>query len=64
MIRRFLVILLLLGLAAVFAGLVAGYAPDHQLSLTARYYAEHTAQDIGAANIVTIRSTSDQMPCA
>jgi len=52
-IRRFFVILLLLGLAAVFAGLVAGYAPDHQLSLTARYYAEHTAQDIGAANIVT-----------
>jgi multicomponent Na+:H+ antiporter subunit B len=32
---------------------VAGYAPDEQLNLTARYYAENTAQDIGAANIVT-----------
>ena len=53
MIRRFFVIALLLGLGAVFAGLVAGYAPDDSLNLTARYYADHTAQDIGAANIVT-----------
>lgn len=53
MIRRFFVIALLLGLGAVFAGLLAGYAPDDTLNLTARYYAEHTAQDIGAANIVT-----------
>jgi multicomponent Na+:H+ antiporter subunit B len=52
-IRRFFVILLLLGLGAVFAGLVVGFTPDDQLNLTARYYAEHTAQDIGAANIVT-----------
>jgi multicomponent Na+:H+ antiporter subunit B len=47
------VILLLAGLGAVFAGLVAGYAPDDTLGPTAKYYAEHTAQDIGAANIVT-----------
>ena len=53
MIKRFAVILLLLGLGAVFAGLLAGYAPDQELNLSARYYAEHTAQDIGAANIVT-----------
>jgi len=52
-IKRFFVILLLLGLGTVFAGLVAGYAPDDELNLTARYYADHTAQDIGAANIVT-----------
>ena len=53
MIRRFFIILLLVGLGAVFTGLVAGYAPDDELNLTAKYYAEHTAQDIGAANIVT-----------
>jgi len=53
MIKRFFVILLLVGLGAVFLGLLAGYAPDDQLNLTARYYAEHTAQDLGAANIVT-----------
>jgi multicomponent Na+:H+ antiporter subunit B len=53
MIRRFFVVLLLVGLGAVFAGLLAGYAPNDELNPTARYYAEHTAQDIGAANIVT-----------
>ncbi len=53
MIRRLFVILLLLGLGAIFAGLVGGYTPNDALNLSARYYAEHTAQDIGAANIVT-----------
>jgi multicomponent Na+:H+ antiporter subunit B len=53
MIRRFFVILLLLGLGAVFAGLLAGYTPSDELNTSARYYADHTAQDIGAANIVT-----------
>jgi multicomponent Na+:H+ antiporter subunit B len=53
MIRRLLVVLLLAGLGAVFAGLLAGYMPDSELNLTARYYAEHAAQDVGAANIVT-----------
>lgn len=53
MIRRLAVIMLLLGLGAVFAGLLVGYTPDKELNLIARYYADHTAQDIGAANIVT-----------
>jgi multicomponent Na+:H+ antiporter subunit B len=52
-IRRLFVILLLLGLGAVFAALVVGFTPDDTLNLTARYYAEHTAREIGAANIVT-----------
>jgi multicomponent Na+:H+ antiporter subunit B len=52
-VRRFFVILLLVGLGAVFAGLLAGYTADDQLNLTASYYANHTAQDLGAANIVT-----------
>ena len=53
MIRRFAVFLLLLGLGAIFADLLLGYTPSEELNLTARYYAEHTAQDLGAANIVT-----------
>ena len=53
MIRRLLVLLVLVGLAAIFGGLLGGYTPDDTLNLTARYYAEHTARDIGAANIVT-----------
>jgi multicomponent Na+:H+ antiporter subunit B len=52
-VKRFFVVLLLLGLGAVFLGLLAAYNPDDQLNLTASYYANHTAQDLGAANIVT-----------
>ena len=53
MIKRFLVLLMLLGLAVIFLHLVADYVPDSELNLTGAYYAEHTADDIGAANIVT-----------
>jgi len=53
MIRRFSVVLLLLGLMAIFANLLFGYVMDDELNLTARYYADHAAQDIGTANIVT-----------
>lgn len=53
MAKRALAILLLLGLAAVFAGLMAGYVPDAELNATARYYAERSASDLGAQNIVT-----------
>ncbi|QLQ32565.1 MAG: sodium:proton antiporter [Candidatus Thiothrix singaporensis] len=53
MIRNFAVFLLLLGLAGIFAHLLQGYIPATELNQTARYYAEHTAQDLGAANIVT-----------
>jgi multicomponent Na+:H+ antiporter subunit B len=53
MVKRFTALLLLAGIGAIFATLLVGYTPDSELNLTARYYADHTAQDIGAANIVT-----------
>lgn len=53
MIKRFAVALILAALGIIFVSLLLGYTPDSELNLTARYYAEHTAQDIGAANIVT-----------
>jgi len=53
MIKRFSVFVLLVSVGTIFAYLLAGYTPDSELNLTARYYADHTAQDIGAANIVT-----------
>lgn len=53
MIKRALLIVLLAGMASIFAGLMLNYVPDESLNLTAKYYAEHTAQDLGAANIVT-----------
>jgi multicomponent Na+:H+ antiporter subunit B len=53
MIKRFTVILLLSALGLIFADLLLSYTPDTELNVTARYYAEHTAQDLGASNIVT-----------
>jgi len=53
MIKRFIALVLLLTVGAIFAVLLLGYEPDAELNATARYYADHTAQDIGSANIVT-----------
>ncbi len=53
MIKRFVVLLFLVGAGVMFASLVVGYTPDSELNQTARYYAERTVQDTGAANIVT-----------
>lgn len=53
MIKHFFALLLLAGLGAVFASLMLGYSPDTVLNLTASYYAEQTAGEVGAANIVT-----------
>lgn len=53
MIKRFLVLLFLFGLAAIFITLLLDYSPDNELNLTGSYYAQHSAKDIGAANIVT-----------
>lgn len=53
MIKRVIVVLFLLGLGLLFISLMQGYTADTELNLTGRYYAEHTAQDIGATNIVT-----------
>ena len=53
MIKRFIALLLMLALGAVFWQLFSGYQPDAALNLTGRYYADHAASDLGAANIVT-----------
>jgi len=53
MIRRFTVLVLLAGLGVVFFSLWNGYTPDSELNYTASYYANQTAKDVGAANIVT-----------
>jgi multicomponent Na+:H+ antiporter subunit B len=53
MIKRAIALLLLFAVGALFASLLMGYVPDSELNPTARYYAERTAGDVGAANIVT-----------
>ena len=52
MVKRITVLLLLLGIGAIFAALLLGYTPDSELNYTARYYADNTVKDTGAANIV------------
>jgi len=53
MIKRVVALALLACGGALFAMLLLGYTPDGELNQTARYYAERTAADLGAANIVT-----------
>ncbi|MBL7003337.1 MAG: sodium:proton antiporter [Gammaproteobacteria bacterium] len=53
MIKRFFVVLILVGIGLIFTGLLFNYVADTDLNQTGRYYAEHTAEDIGAANIVS-----------
>ena len=52
MIRRALAFALLAGLGLLFFALWQGYAPDPALNRTAAYYAQNTARETGAANIV------------
>ncbi len=52
MVKSFSVLVLLLGIGAMFAALLLGYVPDSELNQTARYYADKTASETGAANIV------------
>jgi len=53
MIKRAVAFALLAGIGAIFMVLLLGYEPDAVLNLTALYYAENTAREIGSANIVT-----------
>ncbi|CAA7615314.1 Na(+)/H(+) antiporter subunit B [Magnetospirillum sp. UT-4] len=53
MIRRAAALALIAALGALLLPLLLGYHPDEALNLTACYYAERTAADLGAANIVT-----------
>ncbi|MBF0456032.1 MAG: sodium:proton antiporter [Magnetococcales bacterium] len=53
MIKRFFVLALLFAMGLLFTDLLLSYTPDTELNSTALYYANHTAKDLGAANIVT-----------
>jgi multicomponent Na+:H+ antiporter subunit B len=52
MIKRVAVLLLLLGLGAVFARLLLDFVPATELNLTATHYAERGAQETGATNLI------------
>lgn len=50
--RHAIALVLLALLGSAFFVLLAGYAPDQSLSRSALYYAQNTAGDVGAQNIV------------
>lgn len=53
MVKRFFIFLLISGIGVIFTALLLGYVPDSELNYTARYYADNTVRDTGAANIVS-----------
>jgi hypothetical protein len=55
-IKKLIALALLAVFGVAFMTLLLGYTPDAELNQTARYYAERTAADLGAANIVTAKS--------
>ncbi len=53
MIKKLFVLILLIGLAVLFFQLASSYKGKDSLNETASYYAEHGAEEVGAANLVT-----------
>ncbi|MCK5736496.1 MAG: hypothetical protein KAH21_08460 [Spirochaetaceae bacterium] len=53
MIKKLFILILLAGLAALFFQLTRSYVEPESLNETASYYAEHGAEEVGAANLVT-----------
>ncbi|MDK9695450.1 MAG: sodium:proton antiporter [Siculibacillus sp.] len=53
MVKRATALLLMVALGLLFATIAFDHRPDTELNRTALYYAENTAKDIGAQNIVT-----------
>ena len=53
MVKKLFVVILLIGLAIFFYGLVSSFNGSETLNMTASYYAENGASEVGAANLVT-----------
>lgn len=53
MIKKLFVLILMIGLAVFFFQLIRSYDGKESLNETASHYAEHGAEEVGAANLVT-----------
>ncbi|MCF6334279.1 MAG: hypothetical protein L3J12_00875, partial [Spirochaetales bacterium] len=53
MVRKIFVIILLIGLGWFFYGMADSFHGSDSLNMTASYYAENGAEEVGAANLVT-----------
>lgn len=53
MVKKLFVIIVLIGLGVFFYGLLSSFNGNEGLNMTASYYAENGAEEVGAANLVT-----------
>ena len=53
MVKKLFVIILLIGLGVFFYGLISSFTGSESLNMSASYYAENGAEEVGAANLVT-----------
>ncbi|RKX83085.1 MAG: sodium:proton antiporter [Spirochaetes bacterium] len=53
MIKKLFVIILLIGLGFFFYGMISSFSGNETLNMSASYYAENGAEEVGAANLVT-----------
>ena len=53
MVKKLFVVILLIGLAVFFYGMISSFNGSESLNMTASYYAENGASEVGAANLVT-----------
>jgi len=53
MIKKLFVIILLIGLGFFFYGMISSFSGNETLNMSAAYYAENGAEEVGAANLVT-----------
>ena len=53
MVKKLFVVIVLIGLAVFFYGMISSFSGNETLNMTAAYYAENGAEDVGAANLVT-----------
>ena len=53
MVKKLFVVILLIGLGVFFYGMINSFSGNETLNMTASYYAENGAEEVGAANLVT-----------
>ena len=53
MVKKLFVVILLIGLGFFFYGMISSFRGNEALNMTASYYAENGAKEVGAANLVT-----------
>lgn len=53
MVKKLFVVIVLMGLAVFFYGMIGSFTGNETLNMSAAYYAENGAEEVGAANLVT-----------